>query len=245
VFPHNDLEKLESHLRWAQSQVDSRGRILVIAESVYSMDGDFGALAGMVMLKERAGALLMIDEAHSIGLHGPRGQGLIEELGLGDRVDLRMGTLSKAAGLCGGYLCASRAWIDLIINLGRGWIYSTAPPPAIAEAARVSLRMIQGEFGAERRRRLWTNVKRLDEVLELGSLDLSPIRPVVVGTSEAALARSEAVRNRGHHVPAIRFPTVPKGTARLRISVSADHTLEQVDSLARALKAAAPEAGDP
>jgi 8-amino-7-oxononanoate synthase len=235
VFPHNDLEKLEAHLRWARGQVEARGRILVVAESVYSMDGDFGALAGMVALKEAAGAMLLIDEAHSIGLHGPQGQGLVEALGLSGRVELRMGTLSKAAGLCGGYLCASRAWIDLIINLGRGWIYSTAPPAAIAEAARVALRMIQGEPGAERRRRLWANVRRLDEALQLGPMDLSPIRPVLAGTSEAALALSDAVRERGHHVPAIRFPTVPKGTARLRISVSADHTLEQVDSLARAL----------
>ena len=244
VFPHNDLEKLSSHLQWARQQVDARGRIVVVAESVYSMDGDFGALEGMARLKEDAGALLMIDEAHSIGLHGPQGQGLAEELGIGNLIDLRMGTLSKAVGLSGGYLCASRAWIDLIVNLGRGWIYSTAPPAAIAEAARHALRMIQGSDGAARRARLWNNVQRLDQVLALGTMDLSPIRPVVTGASETAMRLSEAVRDRGHHVPAIRFPTVPKGTARLRLSVSADHTVEQVDALGEILRELRPDRTD-
>ncbi|RFC45188.1 MAG: glycine C-acetyltransferase/8-amino-7-oxononanoate synthase [Verrucomicrobia bacterium] len=236
VFPHNDLEKLRSHLRWARRQIDARGRILIVAESVYSMDGDFGDLGGMVALKEEAGALLLIDEAHGVGLYGPKGEGRVEELGLGNRVELRMGTLSKALGLAGGYLCASRAWIDLLINAGRGWIYSTAPPPAVAEAARCALRMIQGSEGARRRALLWENVAALDQALGRTGLDPSPIRPVVVGEAEAALAWSEALRHRGHHVPAIRFPTVPKGTARLRVSLSADHRLEEVESFARVLR---------
>jgi len=240
VFPHNDLDKLQAHLKWARQQVDARGRILIVAESVYSMDGDFGDLAGMVALKEDAGGLMLVDDAHAVGLYGACGQGLAEELGVADRIELRMGTLSKAIGLSGGYLCASRAWIDLLVNLGRGWIYSTAPPAAVAEAARHALRMIQGEDGARRRRALWDNVARLDRALGLAGLDPSPIRPVVVGESAAALALSEALRDRGHHVPAIRFPTVPKGTARLRISIGADHTVEQVDSFASAIRALRP-----
>jgi 8-amino-7-oxononanoate synthase len=236
VFPHNDLEKLSAHLQWARQQVDARGRILILAESVYSMDGDFGDLAGMVALKEAAGALMLVDEAHGVGLYGPHGEGRADELGLGDRIELRMGTLSKAVGLAGGYLCASRAWIDLLINSGRGWIYSTAPPPAMAETVRCALRLIQGSEGARRRSRLWENVAALDASLGLEGLDPSPIRPVVVGESEAALALSEALRSRGHHVPAIRFPTVPKGTARLRVSVSADHSLGEIESFAGALR---------
>ncbi len=236
VFPHNDLEKLRSHLEWARKQVDAKGRILIAAESVYSMDGDFGDLAGMVALKEEAGALMLVDEAHGVGLYGPHGEGRADALGLGDRIELRMGTLSKAVGLAGGYLCASRAWIDLLINSGRGWIYSTAPPPAMAETVRCALRIIQGSEGERRRGRLWENVAALDTALGLTGLDLSPIRPVVVGQSEAALALSEDLRSRGHHVPAIRFPTVSKGTARLRVSVSADHSLEEIESFAGALR---------
>lgn len=236
VFPHNDLEKLRSHLHWARRQIEARGRILIVAESVYSMDGDFGDLAGMAALKEEAGALLLVDEAHGVGLYGPMGQGRVEELGLGDRVDLRMGTLSKALGLAGGYLCASRSWIDLLINSGRGWIYSTAPPAALTEAARHALRMLRGDEGARRRARLWENVAALDEALGRTGIDPSPIRPVRVGEAEAALALSESLRRRGHHVPAIRFPTVPKGTARLRVSLSADHRKEEIGSLARILR---------
>ena len=237
VFPHNDLDKLQAHLKWARQQIDASGRILIVAESVYSMDGDFGDLAEMVALKDEAGALMLVDDAHAVGLYGARGQGLAEELGVADRIELRMGTLSKAIGLSGGYLCASRAWIDLLINLGRGWIYSTAPPVGVAEAARHALRMIQGAEGDRRRQALWDNVARLDRALGLIGLDLSPVRPVVAGESSAALALSEALRERGHHVPAIRFPTVPKGTARLRISISADHTGEQIDSFAGAMRA--------
>src|SRR5690606_36031075 len=127
IFPHNDLDRLESHLRWSARRIDHDGRILVVTESVFSMDGDLAPLAGIVECKERHGALLLVDEAHALGVLGPRGRGLAAALGLEGRVDFQMGTFSKAVGLSGGYLCGDRAMIDLLVNRARSFIYSTAP----------------------------------------------------------------------------------------------------------------------
>ena len=129
IFPHNDLNKLAKLLN------SSKGRTLIVTESVFSMDGDLCPLADIVSLKEKYGALLLLDEAHSVGVLGPNGHGLAEELGLQEKIDFQMGTMGKALGSAGGYLAASRAWIDLLINKARSFIYSTAPPPAQAAAS--------------------------------------------------------------------------------------------------------------
>lgn len=237
VFPHNDLEKLESHLKWAVSKAGSsaESRILIATESVFSMDGDRADLAAIAELKTRFGGLLMVDEAHAVGVIGPEGRGLANELGVADAIDFQMGTLSKALGVSGGYLAASADWIDLLINRARSFIYSTAPPPALASAAAEAVRLVRGDSGEQRRQALWRNLRELDAAIARTEVSQSAIVPVVVGESEAALELSRKLEKQGLLVPAIRFPTVPRRTARLRISMSALHTSEQISRLAAAV----------
>lgn len=231
VFPHNDLDRLDHLLQWARDETGTEARTIVVTESVFSMDGDRAPLPEIVELKERHHAWLLLDEAHAFGVIGPEGRGLAAEFGLESLVDLQMGTLSKAVGLSGGYVCASRDVVDLLINRARTFIYSTAPPPALAATAIEALEIIRGERGDELRRKLHSNVSRLDEGAE------SAIVPVVVGENEEAIAMSERLRQKGFLVPAIRYPTVPRGTARLRVTLSAAHRGEDVEALKNAIRA--------
>ncbi len=236
VFPHNDLDKLARLLDSTRDQVSPEGRILVVTESVFSMDGDLASLPEIVELKDRAGALLWLDEAHAVGVVGPQGRGLAEEMGLTSRIDFQMGTLSKAAAVSGGYLAAAGPWIDLLVNSARSFIFSTAPPPPVAAAALASIRLIQGPAGDARRSALWRNLRQFEAALPTSRPLTSAICPVIVGESEEALQRSAALRERGYWVPAIRFPTVPRGSARLRVSFSAAHQPAQIEGLARSLR---------
>jgi 8-amino-7-oxononanoate synthase len=231
IFPHNDCGKLAKLLASIRRKSPA-ARILVVTESVFSMDGDLCPLEKIVDLTESNNALLFLDEAHGIGVLGHHGMGLADALGLQHRIAFQMGTLSKAVGLSGGYIAASRAWIDLFINRARSFVFSTAPPPAIAHAALASLAIIQSPEGAALRETLFTNVR-------LFKNHPSPIVPHILGNNTdtlAAAARLEAV---GLLVPAIRFPTVPRGTARLRASISAAHPPEAVELLARSISALA------
>lgn len=237
VFPHNDLDKLQSHLKWASEKVAKTGRILVVTESVFSMDGDLADLVMMAQLKDEVGALLLVDEAHSVGLYGKDGRGLANQLGIEGQIDFQMGTMSKAIGVCGGYLCAARPWIDLLINQARGFIYSTAPPPAIARTATAALELLCGSEGGRLREKLWLNARRLEVTLNSSQREASPIHPILVGEASTALAIQQGMLESGLFVPAIRYPTVPKNTARLRISLSADHTAGDIDSLGQTLAA--------
>ena len=227
VFPHNDLAKLERLLvsTRAKSPV---ARVLVVTESVFSMDGDLCPLREIVELTETHAALLLLDEAHGFGVLGEHGMGLAEQENLQQRVTFQMGTFSKAAGLSGGYLAASQDWIDLLTNRARSFIYSTAPPPALAHAASASLTLIRSPAGKSLRVKLQQNIARL-------SPNRTPIIPRVLGTNETALAAASALEQAGFLVPAIRYPTVPRGTARLRISVSAAHSAEAIHLLVAAL----------
>ncbi len=229
IFPHNDLDKLESHLQWAVEKVDANGRILLVTESIFSMDGDLAPLAEIVALKEKYGALLLLDEAHAFGVIGPQGRGLAAELGLEDRIDLQMGTFSKAAGLSGGYLCASRSLVDLMVNRARSFIYSTAPSPALAATIFNAINLIGGSDGDSLRRKLWTNISSLD------SSATSAILPIIIGENAEALAASNSLLEDDFLVPAIRYPTVPRGTARLRVTLSAAHEEEEIAMLKSAL----------
>lgn len=235
VYPHNDLDKLGAHLEWAADRVEGEGgRILVVTESVFSMDGDRAPLRDIVELKERKGAWLLVDEAHAFGVIGEGGRGLGSDLEIEDgRIDLQMGTLSKAAGLSGGYLAASRSIVDLLVNRARSFIYSTAPPPGIAYAGQRALEIIAGPEGDARRMRLQSRVEQLTR--GFGIEAESAVVPVVLGTNEAALEAGERLRERGFLIPAIRYPTVPRGTARLRITLSAAHEVDQVEELRKAL----------
>jgi len=224
VFPHNDTEKLARLLATLRGK-HPRARLLVVTESVFSMDGDLCPLREILHLCETHGAQLLLDEAHAIGVLGPTGMGLAEELGLQGNVHFQMGTLSKALGLSGGYLAASRDWIDLLVNRARPFIYTTAPPPALVHAALASLEIIRSEQGKALREKLFQNISLLREDHR------SAILPIIYGETQAALAASVALAEKGFLAPAIRYPTVPRGSARLRITLSAAHPTEVVSAL--------------
>lgn len=223
VFPHNDLGKLERLLVSTRAKSPA-ARILVATESVFSMDGDLCPLRAIVELTESNDALLLLDEAHGFGVLGGNGMGLAEQENLQQRVTFQMGTLSKAAGLSGGYLATSRDWVDFLTNRARSFIYSTAPPPALAHAAIASLALIRSHEGGLLRAKLRENISRL-------SSGVTPVIPKILGSNEAALVAATALEDAGFLVPAIRYPTVPRGKARLRISVSAAHPANAVELL--------------
>ncbi len=223
VFPHNDLAKLSRLLSSIRAK-SPHARILVVTESVFSMDGDLCPLREILDLVEAHDGLLLLDEAHGFGVLGDHGMGLAEQLGVQARVSFQMGTLSKSAGLAGGYVTASQDWIDLITNRARSFIYSTAPPPALAHAAVASLRLIRSENGKILRHTLQQNIAQLAH-------QTTPIIPRILGSNSAALAASLALEEAGFLVPAIRYPTVPRGSARLRISLSAAHPEAAIEAL--------------
>jgi 8-amino-7-oxononanoate synthase len=237
VYPHGDAGALGQSIRRAQA--GGARRVMVATDSVFSMDGDLAPLVEIVQSCEREGALLVIDEAHATGVLGPRGAGLAVQLGLEDRIDLRMGTLSKAVGVMGAYVVGSRACCDLLVNRARSLIFSTALPPAVAQAARVALALLSGPEGDARRQKLRRSIDRLAAGLrELGlpALGTTPIFPIVLGSPGEALRAAASLRARGLYVRPIRPPTVPAGSSRLRIALSAAHSDEQVDRLLSALR---------
>ncbi|HET7788132.1 MAG TPA: 8-amino-7-oxononanoate synthase [Myxococcales bacterium] len=231
IYPHCDVAAVDRLL----AAVPARRR-LVVTDTVFSMDGDRAPLRELSDLCRRHGALLVLDEAHATGVIGPRGAGLAAELGVSP--DLRMATLSKAFGVAGAYVAASRAACDLLVNRARPLVYSTALPPALACAALASLRILAGPEGEARRARLHENVRRF----AVGLRDLgiaartdSAIVPVVFGTPERALAAAASLRGRGILAKAIRPPTVAAGTSRIRFALSAGHTHAHIDAAVQAL----------
>ena len=241
VFPHNHLGKLESHLQWSQRKHAGK-RILIVTESVFSMDGDNAPLRELIELRKRFGALLLLDEAHAVGVIGPNGRGLAAAGNLDDDVDVQMGTLSKAFGASGGYVCGSRNLIEWLINRARSFIYSTAPPPGIAAAALAAIDFLSSSEGEERRLLLWQKIGLMHELLPVSDLNRksnaasSAILPWIVGDEQAALDLASALQSEGFLVPAIRYPTVAKGSARLRITVTAAHQDDQIRALCKAIK---------
>ena len=256
VFPHNHVGKLESHLEWARREHAGK-RVLIVTESVFSMDGDRAPLRDIIELKKRFAALLMLDEAHAVGVVGPNGRGLAAAENLTDDVDVQMGTLSKALGASGGYICGSRDLIEWLINRARSFIYSTAPPPAIAAAALAAVDFLSSSQGEERRLSLWKRIRLMRELLprlEVGRSALSAGRlnnsnqcstlndigsaifPLIVGNEKAALDLAAGLQSEGFLVPAIRYPTVAKGAARLRITVTAAHEGSQIQTLCETIE---------
>jgi 8-amino-7-oxononanoate synthase len=243
VFAHNELNQLEARLQWAAARSQSadgaspRARTLIITESVFSMDGDQAPLRGVVELKERYGAWLMVDEAHATGLYGAQRRGLVEALGLSGRVELQMGTLGKAIGASGGYICGSRALVELLINRARTFIFSTAPVPAAAAAAEAGVRFIQSVAGEHRRETLWQRVAQVGRHLSVGSVrEHGAIIPLIVGDESRSVETAAALRNLGFFIPAIRYPTVARGSARLRLTLTASHSIQDVSQLLDALR---------
>lgn len=243
VFAHNDLADLEGILAWAQRHVAGRtppGQVLVVTESVFSMDGDRAPLRELVELKDRFGAWLLVDEAHAGGVFGEQGRGLVAAAGLTERVEVHLGTLGKALGAAGGFIAGRRELIDWLVNRARSFIYSTAPVPAQAAAARAGVELAAGPEGEARRAQLWERVRELRAGLAALGWPLpagkSPILPLIVGEEPAALALAAQLREAGFFLPAIRYPTVPRGRARLRVSVTAAHTADDVARLLEALE---------
>lgn len=233
VFPHNDRIKL-AHLLKIVREKSAGARILVVSESIFSMDGDAAPLREIVELCETYDALLLVDEAHAVGVMGTGGRGLIAELGLEKRVPLQMGTLGKALGVSGGYLAASRSIIDLLINKARSLIYSTAPPPAVAFAAMKAVGIVQSSHGDELRARLNRN-KGILPFIDQGQDALATIFPIIIGDEAGAMQTSAALLEQGFLIPAIRYPTVARGSARLRLTLSAAHERGQIERLVACL----------
>ena len=236
VSKHNDLADLARILEWAAEQ---GGRTLVVAESVYSMDGDLAPLLNLVELKEQHGAWLMLDEAHATGLYGEGRRGVAEEFGVAARVEVQMGTLGKALGAAGGYICGSNELVDLLRHRARSFVFSTAPMPAQAAAARAGIKVLESAEGEERRTRLWSLVDELKNgLIGLGwqlPVVQSAILPLMVGAEAEAIALSEQLLEAGVFVPPIRYPTVARGEARLRITVSAAHSSDDIKKLLEVL----------
>jgi 8-amino-7-oxononanoate synthase len=238
VYPHNRLERLSELLNWARQK--RRGaKILIITESIFSMDGDSCPLHDIIELKDKFEAVLLLDEAHAIGVVGPNGAGLAAECGLIDRVEIHLGTLSKAIGSSGGFIAGPSSLIDVLINRARTFIYSTAPPPAAIGAAIEGLHIIASGIGDQLRAALWRNHEELTVGLKRAKPKgaLSAIVPIIVGLEEQALSLSDQLVERGFLVPAVRFPTVPRGSARLRVTLSAAHQPQDVINLSEAINA--------
>src|SRR6266581_4225629 len=244
VFAHNDLNGLAKILRWADRRnaglICKRSpRTLIVTESVFSMDGDFALLRELLELKEQHGAWLMLDEAHATGLYGVKRRGLAEEFGVAQRIEVQMGTLGKALGAAGGYVCGSRVLIDYLVNRARTFIFSTAPVPAAAAAATAGIHLIESDEGQMRRNQLWARVDQVKNGLIAAGFVLPPVRsaiiPLVIGDESRAAEAAAALREQGVFVPAIRYPTVARGQARLRLTVSAAHAAADVSQLVAAV----------
>lgn len=234
VFHHNDV----SHLKSLLAKIRSRTSTLILTEGVFSMDGDVAPLPEIARLAEEYGATLLIDDAHGTGVMGATGRGTVEHFRLDSRHILQMGTLSKALGSSGGFIAGPKDFVSYLVNTARSFIYTTAPPPAIAAAASAALAVIRQE--PQRRVMLWRNREFLHHGLVTMGFQLtdtqSPILPIMVNDPELGVQMSQRLRAEGVWIPAVRPPTVPRGTSRLRITVTADHSLEHLETALRALR---------
>lgn len=237
VYPHRDVERLEAILRRDRGRFR---RALIATDGLFSMDGDLAPLPRLADLAEEFGAILLVDEAHATGVLGPMGRGAAAESGVEGRVHVKVGTLSKALGSLGGFVAGPWRLIDHLIHHARPLIYSTSLPPAAAAAAHAALKIARAE--PWRRTQLQRLGAHLRQSLNRHGFEVlstaGPIVPVIVGEPDRAVALADRLRAQGHLVAAIRPPTVPTGTSRLRISLTAAHTVEDVDALTRDLVAA-------
>ena len=233
VFPHKDTRAAENIL----TELDrAAGRKLLISDGVFSMDGDIGPLPGLTAAAEKHGAIMMVDDAHSSGVLGRNGRGTIDHFGLHGRVQVQVGTLSKAIGVLGGYVCGSRDLIEFLYHRARPFLFSTSHPPAVAAACLAAFDVLEQE--PERIQNLWNNTKYFKAGLTSSGFDTgmseTPITPVIVGEPKLAHELSRLLFEEGVLATGIGFPTVPKGKARVRTIVTATHTQEELD---RALEA--------
>lgn len=236
-FRHNDVEHLEQLLKKSETS----GRRLIVTESVFSMDGDLAPLQDIAHVAQRHGAMVMVDEAHATGVFGPKGGGLVREWGLEPMINIGLGTLSKAFGGYGGFVACSESMRAFLINHARSFIYSTALPPSVVGAALGTMQVIEEscDLGAQLLKNAAVFRNRLQEAgLNTGN-SASQIIPIMVGKNSKALAISEKLREQGIIGVAIRPPTVPQGTARIRLSVTLAHTREDLEHVGQVIIATA------
>jgi len=242
VFPHKDVAAAGRIL----AELDGvPGRKLLISDGVFSMDGDIGPLPGLVAEAERHGAVMMVDDAHSSGVLGRAGRGTIDHFGLHGRVDIQVGTLSKAIGVLGGYVCGSRDLIEFLYHRARPFLFSTSHPPAVAAACLAAFDVLEAE--PERIANLWENTRYFKQGLISSGfntgLSETPITPVMVGDAALAHRFSRALFDEGVLATGIGFPTVPQGKARIRTIVSATHTQAQLDRALEVFRSAGRKLG--
>jgi glycine C-acetyltransferase len=240
VFRHKDMAHAEEQLASIKGQP---GRKLLISDGVFSMDGDIGPLPALCDLAEKYGAIMMVDDAHASGVLGKNGRGTVDHFGVHGRVDVQVGTLSKAIGALGGYVCGTRDLIDFLYHRGRPFLFSTSHPPSVAATCIAAFEVLESE--PERIDRLWDNTRYFKK--ELGNLGFNiggkntpasetPITPVIVGEGRVAMEFSRELFKEGVMATGLAFPTVPEGKARIRTIMTATHTREELDQALATMK---------
>ncbi|WP_304172641.1 glycine C-acetyltransferase [Limnochorda pilosa] len=237
VYPHGDMAGLREKLEEARREVREGGRILVVTDGVFSMDGDIAPLPEIVGLARAYGALTMVDDAHASGVLGDHGRGSVDHWGLHGQVDIQVGTLSKAVGVLGGYVAGSRTLIEYLLHRARPILFSTSHPPAVTAACIEAIRLM--EESDELIQRLWANTRFFQAELRALGFDLgptqTPITPIMVGDERAAMAFSDQLFEEGVFAQGIAYPTVPRGKARVRTIVTAEHTQQDLEEALEAL----------
>jgi glycine C-acetyltransferase len=242
VFAHRDTAAAGKIL---DDLAGASGRKLLITDGVFSMDGDIGPLPALVEIAESHGAIMMIDDAHSSGVLGRNGRGTVDHFGLHGRVDIQVGTLSKAIGVLGGYVCGNRDLIEFLYHRARPFLFSTSHPPGVAGACLAAFEILETE--PERIEKLWDNTRYFKDALKNAGFNTgeseTPITPILVGEAKMAHAFSAALFDNGLFATGIGFPTVPEGKARVRTIVTATHTREMLDRAAEILTRVAKKMG--
>lgn len=233
VFRHKDVAHCEELLREVENEP---GRKLVITDGVFSMDGDIGPVKELCDLCVKYGAIMMVDDAHASGVLGRNGRGSVDHFGCTARVDVQVGTLSKAIGALGGYVCGSRGLIDYLYHRARPFLFSTSHPPSVAASCMAAFDLLESE--PERIERLWANTRYFQEQLRSAGFDIggnntpateTPITPVIIGDGRKTMEYSRALFEQGVMATGIAFPTVPEGKARVRCIMTSEHTRAQID----------------
>jgi glycine C-acetyltransferase len=241
IYRHADLDDLEAALKETQS---ARKR-LIVTDGVFSMDGDIAPLPDIVELAEKYDALIMVDDAHASGVLGKNGRGTVDHFGLHGRVHIQVGTLSKAIGVLGGYVAGPKVLRDYLIHRARPFLFSTSHPPAVTAACQAALDVLLEE--PELIDRLWDNTRFFKQGLESLGFNTgkseTPITPVIVGEGAKAMALSDALFEEGVYAQGIAYPTVPKGEARVRTIVTAQHTKEDLEQALHAFEKAGKKLG--
>ncbi len=235
VYPHKDLEGLREKLEEVK---DFTGNVLVISDGVFSMDGDIAPLDKVAAIAKEYGAITMVDDAHASGVLGRNGRGTVDHLNIHGQVDIQVGTLSKAIGSLGGYVAGSRTLIDYLIHRARPFLFSTSHPPAVTAACIAALDILENE--PEIIERLWSNTDYFKKGLESMGFDTgaseTPITPVIIGDEAKAMEFSDRLFSEGVFAQGLAFPTVPRGKARVRTIVTAEHSIDNLDSALQAFK---------